>query len=431
MNRKGRTQKDIEKELKKLQKKVEELQFKGSLLDALLENVPDLIYFKDRESHFVEVSKSKAEQVDLSREEVIGKTDFNYFTEEHAKPAYEDEQEIIKTGKPILNKVEKETHPDGRVTWVSTTKVPRYNEQGEIIGILGISRDVTKRKELEDKLKLKTKELGEEVVLKSNLLNALMEHIPDRIYFKDKESRFLAVSKSKAEGTGFSRKEFKGKTDFDFFPEEKAKVMREDEVKIMETGKPVVDQIQQIKLPDGKEKWYSVTKIPFYDKSGNIMGTLGISRDVTRLKTLELEKEQKLKAQREELEILSTPVVDVWDGILAVPVLGILDSDRASRISEALLNRIVETRAWAAIVDISGISAVDSAVADLLIRTAQAVKFVGAKVVLTGVGTEIAQTIADLGIDMKGLKTMSTLKDGLKYVINRKKEISLDGKVFK
>ena len=430
MNRKEKAKKDIEKELKKLQGKVEELQVKGALLDALLENIPDLIYFKDRDSRFVEVSKSKAEQVGLKRGEVLGKTDFDYFTEEHAKPAYEDEQEIIKTGKPILNKVEKETHPDGRITWVSTTKVPRYNEDGEVIGLLGISRDVTKRKELEENLEKRFKKLSEEALLKSNLLNALLENIPDRIYFKDKESRFLEISKSKAEGTGLSREEFKGKTDFDFYSKEQAKIMREDEVKIMETGKRVVDKIQKIVMPDGKEKWYSVNKVPFYDKEGNIIGTLGISRDVTRLKILELEKEKKLEAQREELEVLSTPVIDVWEGILAVPVLGILDSDRASRVSEALLNRIVETRAWAAIVDISGISAVDSAVADLLIRTAQAVKFVGAEVVLTGVGVEIAQTIADLGIDMKGLKTMSTLKDGLKYVINRKVEIS-DRRVLK
>jgi PAS domain S-box-containing protein len=423
LSRKSKNKKDIEKELKNLQKKVEKLRVKVSLLDALLESIPDLIYFKDRESRFLEVSKSKAEQVGLKREEVLGKTDFDYFTEEHAKPAYEDEQEIIKTGKPILNKVEKETHPDGRITWVSTTKVPRYDEKGNIIGILGVSRDVTERKALEEKLKLKTKELGEEVVLKSNLLKALMEHIPDRIYFKDKESRFLAVSKSKAEGTGLSREEFKGKTDFDFFPEEEAKILREDEIKIMEMGKPVISKMQKVKLPNNEEKWYSVTKVPFYDNEGKVIGTLGISRDVTRLKTLELEKEKKLKAQREELEVLSTPVIDVWEGILAVPVLGIMDSERASRISEALLTRIVETRSWAAIVDISGISAVDSAVADLLIRTAQAVKFVGAEVVLTGVGVEIAQTIADLGIDMKGLKTMSTLKDGLKYVINRKREI--------
>jgi rsbT co-antagonist protein RsbR len=199
--------------------------------------------------------------------------------------------------------------------------------------------------------------------------------------------------------------------------------MREDEVKIMETGEPVVDKIHKIQLPDGKEKWFSATKVPFYDKKGNLIGTLGISRDVTRLKTLELEKEKKIEAQKEELEVLSTPVIDIWEGVLTVPVLGVMDSDRAARISEALLTQIVEKRAAAAIIDISGISAVDSAVADLLIRTAKAVKLVGAEAVLTGVGVEIAQTIADLGIDMEGLKTMSTLKDGLKYVINRKKEI--------
>ncbi len=288
-----------------------------------------------------------------------------------------------------------------------------------------MSRKVKTKKDIEKELKKLQKKV-EELQIKGTLIDAFLECIPYKIYFKDKESRFLAVSQSKAEGTGLSREEFKGKTDFDFFTEEEAKVMKEEEVRIMKTGKSVIEKIQKVEIPDGNEKWYSVTKIPFYDKKGKIIGTLGISRDVTRIKTLELEKGKKLKAQREELEILSTPVVDVWEGILAVPVLGILDSDRASRISEALLNRIVETRAWAAIVDISGISAVDSAVADLLIRTAQAVKFVGAKVVLTGVGTEIAQTIADLGIDMKGLKTMSTLKDGLKYVINRKKEISLD-----
>jgi rsbT co-antagonist protein RsbR len=277
------------------------------------------------------------------------------------------------------------------------------------------------KKDLEKELKILRKKF-EEVRFKGTLLDALLEHIPDRIYFKDRESRFLDVSASKAKGTGLSRKEFLGKGDSDFFSEEEAKVMREDEMRIMESGKPVVDKVHKLELPDGKEKWLSATKVPFYDKKGNVMGTLGISRDVTRLKTLELEKEKKIEAQREELVVLSTPVIDIWEGVLTVPVLGVLDSERASRISEALLTEIVEKRANAAIIDISGISAVDSAVADLLIRTAKAVKLVGAEPVLTGVGVEIAQTIADLGIDMAGLKTMATLKDGLKYVINHRKE---------
>jgi rsbT co-antagonist protein RsbR len=277
-------------------------------------------------------------------------------------------------------------------------------------------------KGLEKELEALHKKL-KEAQFKGTLLDALLDHIPDRIYFKDKESRFLDVSKSKAEGTGLSREEFRGKTDFDFFPEEEANVMREDEKKIMDSGESVIDKVAKLELPDGEKKWLSATKVPFYDKKGNVMGTLGITRDVTRLKTLELEKEKKIEAQKEELVVLSTPVIDIWEGVLTVPVLGVLDSERASRISEALLTQIVEKRATAAIIDISGILAVDSAVADLLIRTAKAVKLVGAEAVLTGVGVEIAQTIADLGIDMEGLKTVSTLKDGLKYVINRKKEI--------
>ena len=246
-------------------------------------------------------------------------------------------------------------------------------------------KDKTK-KDLEKELKKLRKQI-DEIKFKKALLDALLEHIPDRIYFKDRESRFLDVSSSKAKGTGLSRGDFVGKTDFDFFSEEEAKMMREDEEKIMASGKPVVDKEQKIKLPEGKEMWQSATKVPFYDKKGNVMGTLGISRDVTRLKTLELEKEEKIKAQKEELEVLSTPVIDIWEGILTVPVLGVLDSERASRISEALLTQIVEKSATAAIIDISGITAVDSAVADLLIRTAKAVKLVGAEAILTGVMT--------------------------------------------
>ena len=277
------------------------------------------------------------------------------------------------------------------------------------------------KKDIEKELQVCRKEV-EKFKFKGTLLDALLEYIPDRIYFKDKESQFLDVSKSKAEGTGLSREEFRGKTDFDFFVKEEAAVMMEDEKKIMDTGEAVVNKVQELEMPDGSKKWLSASKVPFYDEKGKVMGTLGITRDVTRLKTLELEKAKKIESQKEELEVLSTPVIDIWEGILTVPVLGVLDSERASRIAETLLTQIVEKRAAAAIIDISGISAVDSAVADLLIRTAKAVRLVGAEAILTGVGVEVAQTIADLGIEMEGLKTMATLRDGLKYAINEKKK---------
>ena len=124
------------------------------LVNALMNNLPDHIYFKDRESRFIRVNKSQAQFLGLKDpSEVVGKTDFDFFTMEHAKQAYDDEQTIIRTGQ-LLNKEEKETHPDGPDTWVSTVKLPLHDNMGNIIGTFGISRDITERqrRELENQV---------------------------------------------------------------------------------------------------------------------------------------------------------------------------------------------------------------------------------------------------------------------------------------
>lgn len=124
------------------------------LLRAFLEHIPDGVYFKDRESRFVRVSRSQAAKFHLSDPvEVINKTDFDMFSEEHAKQAFADEQDIIRTGQPIIEAEEKETWPDGRESWVLTTKLPLMDHEGNIIGTMGISRDITYRKRVERELR--------------------------------------------------------------------------------------------------------------------------------------------------------------------------------------------------------------------------------------------------------------------------------------
>jgi PAS domain S-box-containing protein len=282
------------------------LAYERDLLCTLLDNSPDCIYFKDRQSRFVRCSKAFEKLFKVSdRSQFIGKTDFDFFTEEHARPAYEDEQEIIRTGQPLLGKVEKETHADGRTTWSLTTKMPWRDRDGNIIGTFGISKGVTALKEAEANL-----------ASERDLLRTLLDNFPDAIYYKDRQSRFVRFSKSTVEkslaaartrhresqpsadtaqlparlaGVEQYAKYMLGKTDFDFFTEEHARPAYEDEQEIIRTGKPIIGKLEEETHPDGRHTWCLTTKMPWRDKDGNIIGTFGISKDFTALKQAEVE----------------------------------------------------------------------------------------------------------------------------------------------
>ncbi len=120
------------------------------LVSTFLDHVPDYVYFKDRNSRFIAVSQSMVRYFGgATRGQIIGRTDFDFFAASHARPAYEAEQRIIQTGQPMLGRVERETWPDGRVTWVLTSKLPLRDAAGEIIGTFGISKDITRMREME------------------------------------------------------------------------------------------------------------------------------------------------------------------------------------------------------------------------------------------------------------------------------------------
>ena len=125
------------------------------LMNALMDNIPDHIYFKDKDSRFTRISKEQALSYGINDTSlVLGKTDFDFFNEEHAREAFEDEMKIIRTGKPIVNIEENEILPNGEEKWVSTTKMPLRDKDGNIIGTFGISRDITDRKIAEESLRL-------------------------------------------------------------------------------------------------------------------------------------------------------------------------------------------------------------------------------------------------------------------------------------
>jgi len=127
------------------------LRHEQTLLNSLLNSVPESIYFKDLKSRFIRVSSAMARKTGSGRaESLIGLSDFDRFTAEHAEQAFRDEQEIIRTGEGFADLEERETWPDGSVTWVSSTKLPLRDASGRIIGTYGISRNITERKQAEE-----------------------------------------------------------------------------------------------------------------------------------------------------------------------------------------------------------------------------------------------------------------------------------------
>ena len=146
----------------KVQERTAELSQANTLLQALMDNMPDHIYFKDTQCRFIRNSRSQANALGLSDPaQSVGKTDFDFFP--HAAKAYAEEQEVMRSGKPFVDFEEWVVWPDGKETWVSTTKVPLRNAEGQTIGIFGISRDITERKRTEQAIRQLNADLEKQV----------------------------------------------------------------------------------------------------------------------------------------------------------------------------------------------------------------------------------------------------------------------------
>lgn len=170
------------------------------MLHAFLEHVPDGIYFKDCESRFVRISRSLATRFGLSDpSQAINKTDFDIFSLEHAQQAFSDEQAIICSGQPIVEKEEKETWPDGHETWVLTTKLPIFGQQGNIIGTMGISRDITERKRVEQELQQYRAHLEDLIAKRTTELRRTNELLENDIAARKAAELTLAIKAQELE----------------------------------------------------------------------------------------------------------------------------------------------------------------------------------------------------------------------------------------
>jgi two-component system sensor histidine kinase/response regulator len=315
-------------------KRVEqELAKERHYFNALMDNIPDTIYFQDTEGRFLRINKAQARLLGLDDpNEALGKTDFDYFPSEVAQGLHQIEQKLLETGNLILDHIQCVTKPDGRTIWFSATEAPLYDDQGRIIGLVGISRNITDRRWVEQ-------ELDNE----RNLFNALMDNVPDAIYFKDMESHFIRISQAQASAFGLrDPDEAVGKMDSDFFTDEHARQALADEQEIIRTGQPILAKEEKETWPDGHQTWVSTTKLALRNANRNIVGTLGISRNITDRKQMEAEleeakeyAEQANRAKSEFLANMSHEIRTPMNGIIGMTELA-LDTPLSSEQREYL-----------------------------------------------------------------------------------------------
>lgn len=267
----------------------EDLQQQRSFLRQVIDINPHFIFAKDRQMRFTLANEAFARAYGTTVEALIGKTDADFNPNQELVERYNrDDITVIESGQELVIPEQKVVDIAGQPQWRYTIKRPLLNEAGLPYQVLGVIIDITEQKQAEELLEKER-----------NLLRTLIDHLPDYVFIKDTQSRFLINNKAHLRVLGVSNQQsLTGKSDFDVFPPELAQKYYADEQKIIQTGQPLLNREEFTIDPEGNKQWLLTTKVPLHDSQGNIIGLVGISHDITKRKQVE----EELHAAKEAAE---------------------------------------------------------------------------------------------------------------------------------
>lgn len=236
----------------------------SALLRQLMDHLPDAIFFKDSRGRFIRINRVLASWYGLDDpDDAVGKSDADFYPHEYARATLESERVILKRGTPILDQEERLVGHDGKSRWVSMTKLPLRDERGRIVGTFGISRDIKGVKRAEEKARDS-----------EALYQSLIESLPECIFRKDVDGRYVYVNQRLCTLQGRTPKDFLGKTDFDVNPPALAAKYRRDDQWVMSHEK-MFEAVEEIKAKRKKIR-IRIFKTPVYDSSGRVVGVQGV-----------------------------------------------------------------------------------------------------------------------------------------------------------
>jgi len=287
-----------------LEEENRQLRQERDLLRALIDNYPDSIYAKDKLARKILANKANVRYSGYKNEtETLGKSDKDLFSPEVAAKLLADDQKVL-AGEPLIEHEERLVTSSGEVRWMLTTKIPWRDADGNIIGIIGGGRNISKQKEMELKL-----------IAEHNLLRTLIDNLPDGIYAKDAAGRKILANLADLKCFHYKTEaEAIGKTDFDLFPREIAEKFHADDQKVIQ-GQPVINREEYFPGDNGEKRWLLTSKLPLRDPDGKIVGLVGIGRDITEHK----QAEESLARER---TLLRTLIDNLPDSIYAKDAAG-------------------------------------------------------------------------------------------------------------
>jgi len=236
----------------------------ASLFQQLLECLPDAVFFKDAKGRFLRINRVLASWYGLKDpSDAVGKTEADFVSPGFARATLENERILMETGVPLLDQEERVLSRDGKTHWVSSTKLPLRNRSGRIVGTMGISRDIRGVKHAEEKTRDS-----------EALYQSLIESLPQCIFRKDAEGRYVYVNQRLCEVLGVPREDLLGKTDLDVNPPALAAKYRRDDQWVM-TRQKLFSAVEEVKAKR-KKILVRIFKTPVYDGSGRVVGVQGV-----------------------------------------------------------------------------------------------------------------------------------------------------------
>jgi len=332
-------------------------------------------------------------------DEIIGRPLSVFYTEEDMV-ANRMEQELRTAAE--LGRCETEgwrVRKDGTRFWATVTLTPIRDGHGTLVGYVKIARDLTERREQ---------------LLAAQAVEQMLDAITDyEVIRLDKDGYVRSWSSGARRLKQYTEEEVLGHHMSMFYTEEDARAGLADRElsAAVRDGRFETEGWRMRK--DGSRFWANVTLSPIRDETQEVIGFVKVARDLSERR----EQEQLVQRQRDEILELSTPVIQVWDKVLVLPVIGTLDSLRAARLTEGLLERIALNQAEVVILDISGVPAIDTDVAQHLLKTVEAARLMGSVSILSGVRPETAQAIVHLGIELGNLRSRNSLRDALQLAL--------------